>query len=119
MTTKTEKRGGRPLMQPHEKRSAQRKVRFTLAEDEYVRLQASRAKLSASEFIRTAALKIKIQPPRSRADTELLRELNAIGVNVNQIARALNRGRDTPGYLDALADKLSRILDEVATRYGP
>ena len=119
MVWDTERRGGRPIKQAHEKRSAQRKIRFTLAEVEYIRLQASRAHVSASDYIRSAALRVKLQPPRSRADTELLRELNSIGVNVNQIARALNRGRETPLYLEDIADRLSRILDEVAARYGP
>lgn len=109
---------GRPVKQPNERRRAQQNVRFTLAELEDIRAQAAAAGLTVAEFIRRAALGLAVKPLRTRVDAALISELNAIGNNVNQLARTVHRGRDLPSFWPAIANRLSTLLDEVAARYG-
>lgn len=119
MTNLHERVPGRPRKHPNEQRSVQNKQRYTQAEVDYIGLMAERAGLTVSDFIRRAALRISIQPPRPSEEREALRELSRIGVNLNQIARALNRGRETPPYIEDAILKLTHTLDKVAERYDP
>jgi competence CoiA-like predicted nuclease len=68
-------------------------VRF--AEDEYEQLKqkAYNARVSLTEFIRRAALRRQVvePPPPPQINWKLYEKLNAIGVNLNQIAKAVNR----------------------------
>lgn len=109
---------GRPVKQPNERRCSQQNVRFTLAEMEDIRAQAAAAGLTVAEFIRRAATGLAVKPARARVDAALISELNAIGNNVNQLARAVHRGRDLPPFWKAIAGRLTTLLDEVAARYG-
>ncbi|MEO4045366.1 plasmid mobilization relaxosome protein MobC, partial [Hoeflea sp. CAU 1731] len=85
----------RPRKQEHEKRSARLgPFDVTEAERAYVEDQASAAGVSLAEYGRQRILTGKVALPRSPVDASLLTELNRVGVNLNQIARALNRGRD-------------------------
>jgi hypothetical protein len=76
----------RPRKQPAEQRVTRLTTRVTLAE----LAQASAAGLTAAEFLRR--LGATVTPRRPRADDALLVELNRIGVNINQLARAANSG---------------------------
>lgn len=109
---------GRPVKQPNERRCAQMNIRLTLAEAEHIRAQAAQAGLTEAEFIRRAAIGLAVKPARARADAALISELNAIGNNVNQLARAVHRGRGLPPFWGAVATRLTTLLDEVAARYG-
>ncbi len=109
---------GRPVKQPNERRCSQMNIRLTLAEAEYIRVQAASAGLTEAEYMRRAATGLAVKPARARADAALISELNAIGNNVNQLARAVHRGRDLPPFWKAIADRLTTLLDEVAARYG-
>lgn len=109
---------GRPVKQPNERRCAQMNIRLTLAEAEYIRAQALAAGLTEAEFIRRAAIGLAVKPAHARADAALISELNAIGNNVNQLARAVHRGRGLPPFWSAVAGRLTALLDEVASRYG-
>ena len=62
---------------------------MTTEELEELKLKASRAGVTASDLIRKAIRKAAVVPPEElRA---IRREVNRIGVNLNQVARALNR----------------------------
>ncbi|MEO1207651.1 MAG: plasmid mobilization relaxosome protein MobC [Pseudomonadota bacterium] len=110
---------GRPEKQPHEKRSAQRLVRFTPAEDAHIAAAAAQAGIAPTEFIRRAALARPIpKASASRSDTnallamhKLARALGPIGNNMNQIAHAAHLDR-------TLAGKLSQALDEIGALRG-
>lgn len=105
----------RPLKEPHERRSAKLPpIRFTEAELADLRLQADRAGLSVTELVRQRAMKGKAVTKPGLADAQLLSELNRIGVNLNQIARQVNRasGRD-PHQLDYVLGLLVSILERV------
>ena len=70
-------------------------VRLNDGEHEELRRQAGKARLRVPEFIRQRVLERRLQigSPRQLGAAEF-RELNRIGVNLNQIARALNQRSD-------------------------
>ena len=70
-------------------------VRLNDGEHEELRRQAGKARLRVPEFIRQRVLERRLQigSPRQLGVAEF-RELNRIGVNLNQIARALNQRGD-------------------------
>lgn len=108
----------RPKKEPHEKRDEVIRARVTAAEKAYVAQQARAANLDPAEYIRRRALGFVVTPSNSAADAALISELNRIGVNVNQLARAVNSGRVFKGDWQAIRDELRRLLAEVALRYG-
>lgn len=109
-------RGGRPVKQPDEKRCLQINLRVTIAEHDDIAAESAKANLSVSDFIRRSALNQRVIVPKSVADAALIREINAIGNNVNQISRAANRGQDERDYWRAIGDKIAQALDEVIRR---
>lgn len=109
-------RGGRPIKHPDEKRCLQVNVRLTIAEYDDIAAEAAKANLSVSDFLRRAALNQRVVVPKTLADAALIKELNAIGNNLNQISRAANRGQDERHYWRAIGDKISQMLDEVTRR---
>ena len=91
----------------------------------YIRLQptdksrilehAKKAGLSLSEYMRRMSCDGKIVVNDNRADVGLIRELNKIGVNLNQMVRKFNATGKAPG-VTGLGETLSRIntyLDKV------
>lgn len=106
-------------------RSAHVAARFTAAERLALDERATSAGVTLSEFVRASAL--GVTPARLSAampagpagvlSADELRELNAIGNNLNQIARALNSGRADPvdGDLRAALSQLETVWD----RYLP
>lgn len=107
--------GGRPRMSDHERRCRQSKIRLTIAELDYLRAQARTAGMPVAEFVRRRALALPVQPPPSHADARLLSEINALGVNLNQIARNSNAGREGIQAVDwsDLQAELSRVLEKI------
>jgi len=104
----------RPEKQDGEKRSETARFRLTLAEREWLREQAGRAGLSETEFMRRRVLGRPIPPAPSRSsDPALVSELNRIGVNVNQLARATHRGSDFVRYWNAVGEELRNVLGKV------
>lgn len=110
---------GRPRKQALEQRSMQNKQRYTRAELDYIQQMAHYAGLTVSEYIRRAALKIVIKPPPATVPREAMRKLDRIGININQIARALNRGRECPYYIEDTFLKLNATMDLLAQNYDP
>ncbi len=108
----------RPLKEPHERRSAKLPpIRVTEAELADLQLQAERAGLSLTELVRQRATGGRVTPRRGLADAQLLSELNRIGVNLNQIARTLNRGKDgDPLHLGHVLGLLTTTLEHLGRR---
>lgn len=123
MTNRSGK-GGRPKKQPHEQRAARLPaVRLTDAERIDLEAKAERAGVPLSEWVRHELLQAPLPRPavsgRNRMDASMITELNRIGVNVNQIARQVNRGRDhDPHHLDAVLHELHTALQAVTRSYG-
>jgi hypothetical protein len=67
--------------------------------------RASKAGLTLVEYCRRAIFKSRIAPVRTSTDQALLVELNRVGVNLNQIAKRVNAGRNLPpDFPDVLAE---------------
>lgn len=89
-----------------------RHIGVRLTGDELGRLRsgAEGAELSLSDYVRQAALAGRVLPREALEELRRLRiEFNRIGVNLNQLARRLNRG-DQPGQeqIRQLIQELSR-----------
>lgn len=69
-------------------RTITKSIRFSLAEYEQVISELEKTNLSFSSFTRNLLLKKKIN---SKTDDKLILEINRIGNNLNQIARAVNK----------------------------
>ena len=109
----------RPKKTGNEQRTEVAKCTLTAEEFLSIRMNAAAAGLSVAEFLRRRAFSLTVTPPASRADAQLLSELNRIGVNVNQLAFAFNADREFKGDWQALRDELARVLEKVARAYGP
>jgi hypothetical protein len=107
--------GGRPQRDEAERRDAVLSVRVTAAERARIEARAAGLDAHLADFLRSAVLD-RPAPPRRRSaaaargrlTADELRELNRIGVNLNQIARALNVGTRDPISAD-LADTLTEL----------
>ena len=69
-------------------RTITKSLRFSLAEYESINAELEKTNLSFSSFTRNLLLKKKIN---SKTDDKLILEINRIGNNLNQIARAVNK----------------------------
>lgn len=69
-------------------RTITKSLRFSLAEYESINAELEKTNLSFSSFTRNLLLKKKIN---SKLDDLLIKEINRIGNNLNQIARAVNK----------------------------
>ena len=80
-------------------------VRLTVREKEYLEKQAGAAGLGLEPYVRAliAGHEVKEHPPEAWA--ELVRQLSAIGNNINQIARIAN----STGKIDA--DKINNLIE--------
>lgn len=106
----------RPKKAPDEKRTEQlAPLRVTASERAFIEAQAAVAGLSPSDFVRRRALGRKVEAAaHTQADAALLLELNRIGVNLNQIARAMNSERREFGDLGDVLAMLKAALGKVA-----
>lgn len=119
--TDTERKTGRPKLAPEERRDHRLPApRVTLAELHFVQQRAAAAGMPLADFMRLAvtgtAPRRRAQP---KADSALLYELNKLGVNLNQIARAVNRGRDLPPeFAEILAQIHTAVLKLDEAEHG-
>ena len=109
----------RPKKTDTERRTHLAQFRLTAGEALTAKMNAAAAGVSPGEYYRRRTLGLTVTPPASRADAQLLAEINRIGVNVNQLAFAWNAGREFKGDWEAVRDELARVLDKVASRYDP
>ena len=94
----------RPQLDEQERRARTVGVRVTAAEAAELRERAQAARLSMGAYLRRRALgqRVRMAAERSLGAAEL-RELNRIGVNLNQMARAMNAGAVAgPGTREAV-----------------
>ena len=93
-------------------------LRVTAAERADVEARAVSAGLSLVEFCRRAIFRQKIRAAIPQTDAAALHELNRVGVNLNQLARAMNAGRELPASLEATMQEVRAAVEQVARR-GP
>lgn len=104
----------RPKKEQHEKRDQRFNLRYTIAEIEHVRAQAALAGLDPHEYARRRTLGHAVPPaPQRSSNPAVISELNRIGVNVNQLARATHRGSEFTRYWADVGRELQRVLGKV------
>ena len=112
-TTPTPRRRGRPKAAVVRDRLVV--VRVSGPERERLRRTARGTGLSVSEFLRRRAFG---RPVRARVDARAELQLRAIGVNLNQLARAANaagqveRGRDIDAVLGEIREAVAGLLTQ-------
>ena len=107
---------GRPRKAAAEQRSERLSgITLTTAERQHVEAMAARFGLPVMEFCRRVILSGRVAAAPARQESRrLLVELNRVGVNLNQIARAVNRGRDLPADFPAVLAEIRAVIAEVA-----
>lgn len=93
-------------------------VRVTDAELIAAGDRARASGVSLSDFVRARVTGGTVPARPALSDARLLSELNRCGVNLNQIARRLNRGQDAPDHMGELLSEFQRVLQLVGRAYG-
>lgn len=95
------------------------KVRLSAAEKKILLELADQAGLSASDFCRVKLIGAKPQTRKATPDRAILirlqAELNKVGNNANQIARALNRRQDSDNLTGLSMEDLNHVLQGIKT----
>ena len=101
----------RPRLGDEERRTRTVGVRVTEAEAEELRERAQAARLSMGAYLRRRALgqRVRIVADRRLGAAEL-RELNRIGVNLNQMARAMNAGAVAGPGTRAVVERVGELV---------
>lgn len=106
---------GRPSKREVEARG--KLIGFRVTEAEAARLQfaADRACASLSAYCRAAILGARLPAQRRGSDLSgVLVELNRVGVNLNQIARTVNRGQGVPADLAEVLAEVRAVVERLA-----
>lgn len=103
----------RPRKQPASRRTAWISYRVTPDEKAQIQAQAEKAGFSIGDYSRQAVKKTRLVIKESAADFERVDQLRRVGVNLNQIARALNAGGTLPPYLERLCTRIETLLDRL------
>lgn len=108
---------GRPKAAPGEVRAAVVSVRLTTLERADVEANAARSGLSLSDYCRRAILghRVTASTKPQQVNAEALVELNRVGVNLNQIARAANRGEPLPRFFGQTLSVVETAIERLVT----
>lgn len=107
---------GRPKVAPGEGRVAVVSVRMTTLERADVEAKAASSGRSISDYCRRAILghRVTASTEPQQVNAEALVELNRVGVNLNQIARAANRGERLPRNFSEILGLVRAALERLA-----
>lgn len=105
----------RPRLSPAEKRTEILQIRVSPIERAKIEAKADQANLVMSEYLRAIALKPRVTIKQTRdLDFDTRQELRRVGVNLNQIAKAMNAGQHgLPVSLAQTTEKLDAIFDVI------
>lgn len=97
---------GRPEKSEADARAARIAFRVTMTERAQIEAAAAASGVTVSDYARALVMTARPpRPPRDKTSAAILSELNRAGVNLNQIARILNRGGSIPPDLaEAIAE---------------
>ena len=110
----TDSHMSRPPLRPEKRRDDRLpNLRVTTAERAKVEAKAEAAELSLVEYCRRAIFRSRIAPRRSSVDQALLVELNSIGVNLNQIAKRVNSGRQLSPEFPIVLAELKALIRKI------
>lgn len=79
-------------------------------EDRHLESQSKKAGLSKSEFIRKLIMQVDLHPRPPDNISQLIREINPIGNNINQIARRVNNDDEVS---QKQIEEIFRLLGEI------
>ena len=104
----------RPRKNPAERRTEQVNIPLSPLELAQLQEQAAAAKMTVTAFARMAALGAPIKVMKTTAPDFVVRdEMRRIGVNLNQIAKALNSRQDgLPASLVSACQRLDTLFDQ-------
>ena len=102
----------RPRLDEQERRARTVGVRVTEAEETELRERAQAARLSMGAYLRRRALGRRVRSAvERRLGAAELRELNRIGVNLNQMARTLNSGAvSSPAETQEAVERVGELV---------
>ena len=90
------------------------KLRLTENEYSHLALQAKKAGLTRGQFLRNVVMGIQLRARPPDTYYQLLKEINAIGVNINQIAHIANAEQTiSKEKIDYLIKLLEEIMNKV------
>ena len=87
-------------------------IKIRLTDEEHERLKELQQGNELATWMRTTCLNIGAAQ-QAKTDPQILRELNKIGVNMNQIARAVNSHRADYSAIQQALSQISDQLDEI------
>ena len=87
-------------------------IKIRLTDEEHERLKELKQGNELATWMRTTCLNIGAAQ-QAKTDPQILRELNKIGVNMNQIARAVNSHRADYIAIQQALSQISDQLDEI------
>lgn len=100
-----------------------RHIQIRLSDEEMVEIKKRAGGISTSRFLRQLALDQPIPQPNAKpkkivhsADPELIRQINRIGININQIAKYLNEGQEVGNAVLIALLNLQVSLDNAMAR---
>lgn len=103
--------------------SRKRYIQIRVTDNELEQIKERAGNVSTSTFLRQTALAQPIaQPPTPskevihKCDPELIRQVNYIGNNINQIAKQLNSGTELSNAVLIALLNLQKSLDETVQR---
>ena len=102
---------GRPLINEEDKRVVQVNIRLTLSENERVSTYAEASAMTTANWIRQKIFTGRFPQVRvSPITAAMYRELHQIGVNLNQITRQMNAGKQ-PNFIGVIAELAKQQKD--------
>ncbi len=104
----------RPKIDPAKKRTESVRVSYSPIELEQINAKADAGETNVTAFVRAASLGKSVTVQQSTAPDFATRdELRRIGVNLNQIAKAMNAQKTVaPAELLAVCAKLDHLFDQ-------
>jgi len=111
----TDKRGGRPKVNPAEKLKYRIPVRLCTKDYFALKAKAAQAKMTCTEVARLAIIGCQIRQRLTPEQMDCIRKLSGMGNNLNQIARRAN----AEGYTNArseylcLAENIDNVINTI------
>ena len=102
----------RPRLKDWQRRTRTIGVRVTEAEAEALAEKALAARLSVGAYLRRRGLRRRVPDVQERRlAAEDRRELNRLGVNLNQITRLMHSGRVVSPQLRATVERVAQLVE--------
>lgn len=113
----------RPTKHENEKLSEVVRLRVTVAEHAHIREQAEAAGVTVSDYLRRRAVGYRVPSAATggegrRVDPALITAVNKIGVNVNQLARAVHTDRSFVEYWREIGAEVESLLARLVRDAG-